>query len=198
MLNPSLILASSSAIRADILRNAGVSFEVIPSDVDERAVQNTFSGTDHCVLARELAYAKAQSVSNLHKTSVVLGVDQVLVFNGKRFDKPKSLEEASLHLQELNVLTHVLSSAVVAFDYARCLWEHQAHVEVTFRKMSSDFMQRYIHENKEKILFSLGCCLIEGTGAQLIERVKGDYFAVLGLPLFPVLGFLRDREVLAI
>lgn len=198
MVKSSLILASSSTIRADILRNAGVPFAVIPSNVDEIVLQTNFSGTDHTVLARDLAFAKAQSVSNLHKPSVVLGVDQILVFKGKRFDKPKSLDEAFTHLQELNGQTHILSTAVVAFDNGVCVWEHQEHVEVTFRRMSSDFMERYIHEHKEKILFSLGCCLIEGTGAQLIERVKGDYFAVLGLPLFPVLRFLRDREVLAI
>lgn len=193
-----LILASASKTRVDMLRNAGLTFTAVPSSVDERAVEKPlleagFSAND---LAVVLAEAKALEVSERHTEALVIGCDQTLGLDGERLIKPESMEEARRQLLKLRGRIHALHAAVVCVKGGEVLWRHDDTARLTMRDFTPEFIGRYLAQVGEAALSSVGCYQLEGAGVQLFDRVDGDYFTVLGLPLLPLLGFLREDGAL--
>ena len=195
---PDLILASGSATRAKILRDAGISFSVEKPRVDEEAVKQKLreQGRTPREQAEALAEAKALSVSQ-SVGGLVLGADQMLAFEGRAFDKPASRAEAKAQLQQLRGGQHELITAIVIAKDGGTLWRHVDRPRLTMRNFSDAFLGSYLDQAGAAALGSVGGYQLEGPGAQLFETIEGDYFSILGLPLMPLLAFLRDQKVLA-
>jgi len=193
-----LILASASGIRARMLREAGVRFGVRPADVDEDEAKAEFrAGKDSSEeLADMLAEMKAVSVSQASPQAIVLGCDQVLSCEGKAFDKARNLDEARQTLCRLRGKVHTLTTSCVLARDGKRFWHHQEHAMLWMRAFSDSFLDNYLKNEGHSILGSVGCYQFESRGIQLFERVKGDYFAILGLPLIPVLIALRQEGIL--
>lgn len=193
-----LVLASASTARAALLRAADVAFCVVPATVDEASVKRDSRRTGgsplDCALA--LAAAKALEVSRRYPDALVIGADQILVMDDEWFDKPADLVEAAAQLRRLRGRTHVLVTAVCAAAGGVCQWQASSAPELTMRRFSDAFLAAYIGAESEALLGSVGSYRLEGRGAQLFCRINGDHFAVLGLPLIELLGFLRQRGVL--
>lgn len=193
-----LILASASSARAKLLRDAGVCFEIEPAEIDEaqikRAAQEAGKSAGEC--ARELAQAKARHISARHTGSLVIGADQLLVCGDEWFDKPPDLAAARAQLQRLRGRTHRLATAACVIESGAVQWQELQYPELTMRTFGASFLDAYIVDESERLLGSVGAYRIEGRGAQLFEKIEGGYFAILGLPLIELLGFLRDRGVL--
>jgi septum formation protein len=187
----SFILASGSASRRAILENAGLDFEVDPADVDESALKAVFRG-DAAALALHLAEAKALEVSR-RRAGLVLGADQVLAFDGTGFDKAKTVEEAAERLAMLRGKTHWLKGGVALAEDGEIVWRHESSCRMVVRNFSDAFLEDYLARAGDILTKGVGAYAYEGLGAQLFEHVDGDYFAVLGLPLLPVIGALRNR-----
>jgi septum formation protein len=191
-----LILASGSAARRQMLSAAGLTFEVATPRVDEEAVKASLraDGLAPRDQAGALAEIKALSVSR-SGSAFVVGADQMLALGGEVFDKPKNAEEARRQLQHLRGQTHALiTAAVVACDGA-VIWRHIDTPKLRMRAFSDGFLDEYLAQAGDAVLHSVGAYQLEGLGAQLFERVEGDYFSVLGLPLLPLLSFLREHSV---
>jgi len=196
---PVLVLASASTARADMLAAAGVPAEALPARIDEAAVKAALAaeGAPPRDVADKLAELKALRVSAKVPGRLVLGADQVLVLDGRIFDKPADLAEARAHLLTLRARTHqLLSAAVVVLD-GQTIWRHVGTARLTMRPFTDRFLDSCLDRLGELALTSVGCYHLEGLGAQLFSRVEGDYFTVLGLPLLELLGFLRARGVLS-
>ena len=195
-----LVLASGSEVRKRLLTAAGVNFEVIRSNVDEDAVRAALgSAKDEMVpddLAELLARAKLEDVLSRTSKRFVLAADQVLYFDGRYYDKPKDNDEARAHLLAFRGRTHSLHTALVLAEDGDVVWTLSATVDVTMRDYSPAFVGRYLAYVGDRALQSVGCYELEGIGAQLIEKIAGDYHAVLGLPVLPLLVELRNRGVL--
>lgn len=187
----SFILASGSASRRTILENAGLSFHVDPADVDEAALKAQFNGGAGA-LAMHLAEAKALAVST-RRDGLVLGADQVLAFDGKVFDKARSVEEAAERLRGLRGQTHWLKGGVALAQGGQVVWRHESTCRMVVRDFSDAFLDDYLARAGDILTKSVGAYAFEGLGAQIFEHVEGDYYAVLGLPLLPVLSELRAR-----
>lgn len=185
-----VILASTSAIRRTILTSAGVGFDPVPPGVDEDAVKQAMRGASAAALSLELAKKKALAVSGV-RPGLVIGADQVLAFEGAIWDKARDMAEAEARLRELRGRTHELVGGVALAEGDRVLWTHSETSRLTVRVFSDEFLKRYLREAGEVVLSSVGCYQLEGLGAQLFERIDGDYFAVLGMPLLPLLQALR-------
>ena len=190
----SFILASGSASRRAILSGAGLGFTVDPADVDEKAIKARFVG-DPETLALHLAEAKALAVS-ARRDGLVLGADQVLEYEGEAFDKAQSVQEAHERLLMLRGKTHWLKGGVVLSRGDSIVWRHQSRCRMVMRDWSDDFHDRYMSKAGDILTKSVGAYAFEGLGVQLFERVEGDYYAVLGLPLLPVLAALRAEGVI--
>jgi septum formation protein len=191
-----LILASASTSRAAMLRAAGVEFVAQPADIDETIVKTEFrtAGRDALACAMALAKAKARTVAVRHPGDVVIGADQILVVaGGEWFDKPADLAEAAKQLRRLAGRTHALATAACAMRGAECLWRATATPQLTMRRLGETFLAEYIAGEGAAVLGSVGAYRIEGRGVQLFERIEGDHFAILGLPLIELLAFLRGR-----
>ena len=173
-----VVLASKSASRAAVLTAAGVVFEAVGSGVDEEA-------------------AKALAVSRLRPEAIVIGADQTLDLDGALFDKVETLAEARPRLQQLRGRTHHLHSAVVAAHAGVVIWRHCESPRLSMREASDAFIDGYLARHGESLLGSVGVYQLENDGAQLFDEIEGDYFAILGLPLVPVLNLLRKRGALA-
>lgn len=188
-----IILASASPFRKALLANAGVPFTAVPADVDERAIEAPLedSGTTPEEVALILAEAKAINVSESHPGALVIGCDQTLSLEGRIFHKPRDKEDARRHLLDLSGKTHQLNSAVVLVRDGEVLWSDVPVALLTMRKLDPGFIGRHLAAVGEKALGSVGAYQVEGQGIQLFEKIDGDYFTIVGLPLLPLLEELR-------
>jgi septum formation protein len=178
-----------------MLRAAGVDFIAEPADIDEAIVKTEFrtAGADPLACAMALAEAKARRVAVRHPGDVVIGADQILVAGDEWLDKPADLAEAANQLRCLAGRTHTLATAACAMRSDECLWQAGASPQLTMRRLGKTFLAEYIAAEGKAVLGSVGAYRIEGRGAQLFERIEGDHFAILGLPLIELLAFLRGR-----
>ena len=197
----SLILASGSAVRQKLLADAGLAFTAEDSRVDEDAIKAGFAdgeedaetATDR--LALKLAEAKALAVSAKHGNALVIGADQILSCEGRRYDKPKSMAEARANLLAFRGHPHILHSGLVLVKDGVAVWNLTARATLTMRAFSEDFLDAYLEEAGERVMKSVGCYQLEGPGVQLFEKIEGDYFSILGLPMLPLLDELRRHGV---
>ena len=190
-----IILASASAARQAILKNAGLAIESLPADIDERAAEAPLlkSGAGADDLAQALAMIKASHVSQQRPADLVIGADQTLEFSGERLTKPADMAAARRQLLQLAGKPHRLHSAVACCRHGAVIWQHMETVTLTMRPLTPREIGRYLAKVGETALASVGAYQIEGPGIQLFERIEGDYFAILGLPLLPLLTFLRAQ-----
>ena len=193
----SLVLASGSASRKMLLTAAGVSFIADPADLDEDRLMAGLKDAGAEVMARALAEQKALVVSRRHPGQIVLGGDSVIAFGGDYLSKCANLAQARALLLRLAGQTHLLVSAAALARDGALLWAHASPCRMTMRDLSAQFLEDYLAAEGEGLLSSVGCYRFEGRGTQLFDRVEGDYFSVLGLPLLPVLAQLRKEGVLA-
>ncbi|CUX30080.1 MULTISPECIES: two-component system response regulator ActR [Agrobacterium] len=193
-----LILASSSASRQMLMRNAGLTFSAIPADIDERALDEQLErdGASPEEVALELARAKALAVSALHPEALVLGCDQTMALGARVYHKPKTMAEAETHLLSLSGKVHRLNSAAVLVRKGDVVWQTVSSAELAVRALSAEFVSRHLQRVGEKALSSVGAYQLEGEGIQLFTSIEGDYFTILGLPLLPLLSKLRDMDVI--
>ena len=189
------ILASASAVRKRLLDAAGVRVDRIASAVDEESLKAGLEALDHDALALALAEAKAAAVSAAHPGRLVLGADQLLVLGDRRFDKPRDREEAAAHLAAFSGRVHELVTAAIAMRDGAVRWRRTERARLTVRPLSRAAIDAYLEIVGPAALESVGAYQLEGPGAQLFERVDGDFFTVLGLPLLPLLEFLRSEGV---
>ena len=194
-----IYLASASPTRKRLLEAAGIPVIAEPAAVDEAEIKSAFHadrrGADDCALA--LAEAKAQRVSARHPSALVVGADQMLDCGGTWFDKPADLRHARAHLQALRGRRHRLISAVAVLRGGARLWHTVDQAELAMRSFSDEFLHRYLAAAGADALHSVGAYQLEGIGAQLFATVDGDFFTILGLPLLPLLDFLRGHGALA-
>lgn len=190
-----IVLASGSGSRRALLTQAGVPFTVAVAAVDETAVKQAMaaSGAAPGEVAETLAELKAARVSPRHPGAVVIGADQMLDCDGAWYDKPESLEAARTQLRSLRGRTHRLTSAVVAVRDGVRLWHCRPEARLTMRAFSDTFLDSYLDRSGEDLLGAVGCYRLEGLGVQLFARVEGDHSTILGLPLLPLLDFLREN-----
>lgn len=188
-----LVLASGSRIRATLLANARLDFTVDPATVDERAVEAPLleAGFPPEDIAQVLAEAKALDVAGRRSQDLVIGADQVLGLCNARFTKPADMDAARSQLLDLSGKTHELHSAVVLARGGEVLWRHVSTARLTMRALSPAEIGRYLALAGDAVLSSVGCYQLENVGVRLFERIEGDYFTILGLPLLPLLGELR-------
>jgi nucleoside triphosphate pyrophosphatase len=192
-----LLLASKSAARRGMLEAAGVPFEAVEAELDEAAAKAGLwgAGFDARGVAEELAQLKALAVP-AGQGDLVLGSDQTLErADGTLLGKPASRDEARGQLESLGGATHRLHSAAVVAEAGEAVWWGCESVELTMRPLSAAFVEDYLDREYEAIRWSVGGYRIEGLGAQLFERIEGSHFAILGMPLLPLLGYLRERGV---
>ncbi|MEM5583313.1 Maf-like protein [Roseibium sp. AS2] len=193
-----LVLASGSRIRAELMKNAGLAIEIDPSDVDERAVEAPLleAGFTPEDLASVLAEAKANDVSNRRSADLVVGADQILAFEGERRTKPQDMEAARRQLLAFSGQTHELHSAVVISRNGEAIWRHVSTARLTMRALSPQFIGHYLAAAGDAVLSSVGAYQLESLGLQLFDRIEGDYFTILGLPMLPLLDELRRLKVI--
>ena len=192
----SLILASGSAARQRMLEDAGLAFKAQSPRVDEEAAKASLraQGLKPRYQADALAELKALSVSR-GSADFVIGADQMLAIEGDVLDKPKDLAEARTHLTRLRGRTHELITAAVIAREGAIIWRHIDTPRLKMRPFSDAFLDDYLERAGDSALHSVGAYQLEGLGAQLFERVEGDYFSVLGLPLLPLMAFLREHGI---
>ncbi len=194
----SVILASGSAIRRTLLANAGLSVTVDPAAIDEDEIKTRVRAQNApaLVAAAELAGAKAQAVSGRHPGKLVIGADQVLALGTQWFDKPVDRAAAAQQLERLAGRPHQLVSAVAVVEDGTEIWRTAQSVVLHMRPLGRSFIESYLDRVGDAALSSVGAYQLEGLGAQLFTRIEGDYFTVLGLPLLPLLAFLRQRGIM--
>ena len=190
-----MVLASQAAVRAAMLRAAGLSFEVRPARVDEGAIKSAMRADDPDgrATAQALASLKAQRVSAKEPGAFVIGADQLLVCGAEWFDKPVDRDDARAQLRRLRGRSHTLVTAVSVVRDEAELWSEVACPELTMRPFSDAFLERYLERAGNAVLACVGGYEAEGLGGQLLAEIRGDWFAVLGLPLLPLLAFLRGH-----
>lgn len=190
-------LASGSASRRALLAAAGVTAEAVSPNVDEEAYRTAMraDGVPVRDQAMQLAEMKALRVSQ-SRAGLVIGGDQMLALGDEAFDKPRDLAEAKRHLERLSGKSHTLETAIVICEDGRPVWRHLARPKLTMRTLSPEFIEDYTARCGNALLSTVGAYQLEGLGAQLFTRIEGDYFSILGLPLLPLLDYLRTRKVL--
>jgi septum formation protein len=197
---PRLVLASGSRTRRSMLEAAGVTFEVIPADVDERGIQDRILSGDPEVprarIAEALARAKAEKVSTDHPGALVIGSDQVLAFGSEILEKPATLDDARASLAKLRGARHALHSSAALARNGRSDWAETSTANLEMRAFSDAALEAYLARVGDAILGSVGAYQIEGPAIQLFKHIEGDHFTILGMPLLPVLAELRARKVL--
>ncbi|WP_295847753.1 Maf family protein [Tardiphaga sp.] len=193
-----LILASQSAARKMLLTNAGIPFEAIPADIDERALQKNSGLSAAGDIAALLAEQKAAYVSLRHPGRYVVGADQTLALGTRLFSKPAGRTEAADQLRALAGQTHVLHSAIAVACDGATLFSHVSVAHMTMRKLDDAAIDAYLDAAGEAVTSSVGAYQLEGLGVHLFELIEGDHFTILGLPLLPLLKFLRGEAMVTI
>ncbi len=192
----SLLLASSSAIRQSMLDAAGVDYQALAAGVDETAAKSRLAG-DPTALALELAQAKAKAISAQRPDQWVIGSDSVVTVGGRLFDKPASREDAAAHLRLFSGRPMELVSAVALARGGETDWSHCESATLHVRELSEDFIADYLKREWPAVSYCVGVFRLEGPGVQLFDRIDGDHFTILGMPLLPLLGALRTRGIIA-
>lgn len=193
------ILASTSPTRLQILENAGINFEVMAPMVDEESLKAALTAEKVSPrdMADALAEAKAVKISAKNPTALVIGADQILAIDdGALLDKAETPEQAREQLRQLSGKGHRLFSAIVVAAAGVPVWRHVGMVRLMVRPLSGAFIEDYVDRNWDTIRYCVGCYQIEREGAQLFTRIEGDHFDIMGLPLLPLLSFLRERREL--
>ncbi len=195
---PAVILASGSASRRAVLQGAGIEFSVHPAAVDEAALKESAlaEGIPPGDAAVLLAEAKAGRVATKFPEALVIGSDQLLVCEHEWFDKPEDMEGARRHLQRLRGRRHQLVNGTVVWRGGERIWHQITVCQLTMRDFSDEFLESYLALEGEAVLQSVGAYRVEGPGIHLFSRMDGEHSAILGLPLLPLLGFLRQHGVL--
>lgn len=194
-----LILASKSEARRAMLAAAGIAVDLVPADINERALDARWvaKGQSPAEIARLLAEEKASAVSRRHPAAHVIGADQTLALGPRRFSKPETLDAARAHLEALRGRTHHLHSGVALALRGKVLHATVSSAAMHVRAFSDAFLDSYMAAMGDRILASVGCYQFESIGIQLFERVEGDYFTILGMPLLPLLAMLRHEGLAA-
>jgi septum formation protein len=193
---PRIILASASRHRADMLARAGIDVAAEPSQVDERAVEAPLRDAPPETVALVLAETKALDVANRHPDAHVIGCDQVLSLDGQILHKPVDMEGARRRLLALSGRWHVLDTAVCIVRGADVLWRHVESATIHFRRYDPGFVGRHLAAVGPVALTSVGAYQVEARGIQLVERIEGDFFAIVGLPLVPLLAKMRELSLI--
>ena len=189
-----LILASQSPFRRMLMENAGLTFQTQAADIDERAAEAALAAHNPTpqAIAEALAIEKARDVARRNPGSLVIGSDQTLSLEGLVFHKPADMAEAKAHLMAMSGKTHSLNCGIALVRDGQTLWSHVSVANLTMRPLSEAFVERHLARVGSRVLASVGAYQLEGEGVQLFERIDGDYFTILGLPLLPLLAKLRD------
>ena len=193
-----LILASQSSARKMLLANAGLDFEAVTADVDERGIQAASKLSNPREIALLLAREKANAVSVHRPGSHVIGADQTLALGDRLFNKPAGRAQALAQLHDLSGNTHELNSAVAVAHDGRIVFEDVSVARMTMRPMSEAELSAYLDAAGDAVTTSVGAYQLEGLGIHLFERIEGDHFTILGLPLLPLLAFLRSEQLIAV
>lgn len=193
-----IVLASGSLHRRRLLEQAGIAVAAEASTLDERALEVplTEAGLGPDDIATVLAEAKAVDVSERHPGALVIGADQTLALGDAVLHKPADMEAARRTLLALSGRTHRLNSAVVLAENGVAVWRHLATADLTMRRLDPGFVGRYLAAAGDAVLSSVGAYQIEAQGIQLMERIEGDFFTIIGLPLLPLLAELRHRRAI--
>lgn len=192
-----IILASGSAYRAELLNNAGVEFTVETANIDEREVEAPLleAGLSGADVAEVLSIAKATDVSQRNPSAYVIGSDQTLSLDGELLHKPEDFDAARRRLLLLSGRSHELNSAVAIVQDGSVVWTHNETSVIHFRTLDPGFVGRHVAAAGDKVLTSVGAYQIEGLGVQLFEKVEGDFFSIMGLPVLPLLAELRRLKL---
>ncbi|MGC2809855.1 MAG: Maf family protein [Bradyrhizobium sp.] len=193
-----LILASQSRARQTLLAHAGIVFEAVPAEIDEREIQRRSGLAAPGDIAGLLAREKAVAVSGLRPGRLVVGADQTLALGRELFSKPDDRAQARAQLSALAGGNHELHSAVAVARNGKLLFEALALARMTMRPLSAAQIDAYLDAAGEAVTGSVGAYQLEGLGVHLFERIEGDHFTILGLPLLPLLGFLRSERLLGV
>jgi septum formation protein len=193
-----LVLASQSLARRALLEGAGLDFEAMPASVDEATIKESAraEGLSPADAATMLADAKAARIARRHPDAVIIGADQLLVCEGEWFDKPVDIEAAREHLHRLRNKAHELVTAVVVWRDGQRAWHHVATPRLAMRDFSEAFLDEYLAKEGAYVTSSVGAYRLEGMGVQLMRDIRGDHSAILGMPLLPLLSYLRDSGVI--
>lgn len=189
-----LILASGSPIRHQMLVDAGVEHRVIPPEIDEWPLKDALLEPESVTLG--LARMKATAVSQAWPEAQVIGGDSIVTVDGRRFDKPVSRETSAEHLRLFSGKTLILTSAVALAQAGHVTWEIADRARLQVRKLSEAFIEQYLDQEWPDVAYCVGVFRLEGRGVQLFDLIEGDHFTILGMPLVPLLGALREREVI--
>lgn len=193
-----LVLASQSRVRQSLLTNAGIAFEADPADIDERAIQMTSGLSAPGDIAGLLAREKARAVSARRQNQYVLGADQTLALGERVFNKPSGRVQAAGQLRALSGQCHELHAALAIVRAGKLLFEYVSVARMTMRTLGETEIESYLDAAGSAVTSSVGAYQLEGLGVHLFERIEGDYFTILGLPLLPLLAFLRKERLLGI
>ena len=194
-----IVLASASATRRAMLERAGLAVEIDPPRTDEDEIKRSMraSGFDAAATAEALSEQKARSVARRHAGALVVGADQILECDGTSFDKPADFDTARIQLRALAARRHDLVSAVCIVQDGERLWHAVDRAQLWMRPLGEEFIETYLRAVGDAAFAGPGSYQVEGLGAQLFQRIEGDHYTILGLPLLPLLDFLRARGVLA-
>ena len=197
-INKKIILASKSKIRADILKNAGINFIIDSSTVDEDSIKDSLlsEGSDTISISQALADLKAQNRSIHWPNHLIIGADQILEFDGKIYSKPIDIDDVKIRLNILSGKKHKLYTAVSIVLDQKVIWKNTSISILTMRNLTENFINKYLETVGDDAINCVGGYQIEGMGIQLFEKIEGDFFSILGLPILPILRYLRDRKMI--
>lgn len=197
-MNTPIILASASEIRLQLLTAAGLQISAQPARIDEVAVRAGLAAENATPrdVADSLAEMKARKIADKNPTALVLGCDQILVLKDRIFSKPDTASDARAQLLALRGQTHLLISAIVLYDHAKPVWRHVSEARLCMRYISEQYIDAYLARNWHSVRHAVGAYKLEEEGIRLFSTLEGDYFAILGLPILPLIGYLAQRGMI--